>query len=226
MDGPVQEPGQESFIGIAPLPIAHGCTVGELARMFAGEGWLKTSKAVDLQVVTCRQYNHRTRYSLPVKPSPNLPDMRSVYGYPSLCLFEGTLASVGRGTDAPFQQIGFPGWPDTAFSFVPKPNSGAKKPLYEGKKRFGRDLRGLSVDSLSRVGRLDLSLLLEFFRRCPDKQGFFLANKFFDKLAGTPALREQILAGKTESEICESWQAGLSKFKVLRKKYLLYPDFE
>ncbi|MFN4253710.1 MAG: exo-beta-N-acetylmuramidase NamZ domain-containing protein [Saprospiraceae bacterium] len=228
VDGPVLEPGLESFVGIAPLPVVHGCTVGELARMFVGEGWLNpkidSAQSVDLQIVPCQNYTHQTAYELPVRPSPNLPNLRAVYLYPSLCLFEGTVVSLGRGTDAPFQIIGYPDHPDDKFQFTPAPNEGNQLPLYQGKICRGEDLRGIPLDSLRQLRRLDLSYLLRFYEKSPDQRGFFLSNHFFDKLAGTATLQAQIMTGKTEAEIRQTWQPGLEKYKAMRQQYLLYPD--
>ncbi len=231
-DGPMLENGFESFVGITNLPVVHGCTVGELAKLFAGENLLKVSQPIDLEVVKCQNYDHRTFYELPVAPSPNLPTMRSIYLYPSLCFFEGTEFSVGRGTDFPFEVVGHPDFPATdppdsgrtSFSFVPKPNFGNQKPFLEGQKCFGYDFRKMPLDSLRANGKILLWPILDAFQKFPvEKRGsFFLKNNFFDKLAGSSKLRKQILAGKTETEIRASWQADLEKFGSVRRKYLLY----
>jgi uncharacterized protein YbbC (DUF1343 family) len=224
VDGPVLNMRQSSFIGIAPLPIVHGCTVGELARLFKGEYWLNRAEDLDLTVVPCRNYSHRRPYPLPVRPSPNLPDMRSVLLYPSLCLFEGTAASVGRGTETPFQVVGHPAFPDSSFSFVPRPNAGSRYPVLQDQRCFGLDLRALPVDTLHHRSYLDLRYLLEFYDRFPDKSRFFLSNGFFDLLAGTPSLRQWIEMGCTEAEIVAQWQWDLGFFRDIRRKYLLYPE--
>lgn len=223
VDGPLLEPDLESFVGIAPLPLAHGCTVGELARYFTGEDWIWKGPRPSLTVVPCLHYTHHTPYDLPVKPSPNLPDSRSVLLYPSICLFEGTVASVGRGTDTPFQLIGHPDFPVQDFCFIPRCNTGAKSPLFDNQRCYGYDMRGISIDSLRARSELDLHWLLDFYCEYPDKSRFFLKNNFFDMLAGTPELRRQIELGTSEAEIRASWQPGLDFFKSVRKPYLLYP---
>ncbi len=224
VDGPVLDPQLSSFVGIAPIPIVHGCTVGELAGMFKGEGWIKSSRNLRLSKILCQQYSHKTPYTLPVKPSPNLPDMRSILLYPSLCLFEGTTASLGRGTETPFQLIGHPDFPDRSFSFVPRSVPAAAAPPQLGNTCYGVDFRSLPVDRLQQQHQLDLKALLHFYKQFPKDKPFFLANNFFDKLAGTPLLRQQILEGKTEKAIRASWAPGLAAYKVMRKKYLLYPE--
>lgn len=222
IDGPVLVPEFKSFVGIAPIPIAHGCTVGELALMFKGEAWIKQADALQLTIISCQNYAHHIPYNLPIKPSPNLPTMRAVLLYPSLCLFEGSTCSVGRGTDWPFEVIGHPDFGDKAFTFIPRPNEGNKYPLHERWVCKGRDFRGLTVDSLRQRKQLNLSILLNFYREFPNKPAFFIKNNFFDLLAGTDQLRLQILSGKTEKEIRESWKAGLDVYKAIREKYLLY----
>ncbi len=224
VDGPLLEPQLESFVGIAPLPVAHGCTVGELARYFIGEDWIWHGPKPELTVIPCLNYTHRTPYDLPVRPSPNLPDMRSILLYPSICLFEGTVVSVGRGTDTPFQLVGHPDFPLTDFCFIPACNPGAKSPLYDNQRCYGYDLRALPLDSLRQMDRLDLRWLLDFYCEFPDKSRFFLKNNFFNLLAGTPDLRRQIELGSSEEEIRASWQPGLDFFKAVRTPYLLYAE--
>jgi uncharacterized protein YbbC (DUF1343 family) len=224
-DGPVLQSAYTSFVGIAPIALVHGCTVGELARMFDGEQWTKKqAQKLRLTVVPCQNYTHQTRYDLPLPPSPNLPDMRSVLLYPSICLFEGTTASLGRGTPTPFQIIGHPDFPDKTFSFVPKSVPASKEPPQLGNVCYGYDYRSRSLDSLRAVNHLDLKPLLNFYQKMPNKQSFFLSNLFFDKLAGNNTLRQQILEGKSESEIRASWEPALSAYKSIRKKYLLYAE--
>ncbi len=224
VDGPLLEPELESFVGIAPLPLSHGCTVGELALYFTGEDWIWKGPRPALTVIPCANYNHRTPYDLPVKPSPNLPDSRSVLLYPSICLFEGTVASVGRGTDTPFQLVGHPDFPVQDFCFIPRCNTGAKSPLFDNQRCFGYDLRQIPLDSLRSRTQIDLRWLLDFYCEYPDKSRFFLKNNFFDLLAGTPELRQQIELGTSEAEIRASWQPGLEFFRAVRKPYLLYPE--
>ena len=224
VDGPVMEPGFESFVGLhAGVPVVHGMTVGEYAQMVNGEHWLADSLQCDLTIVPCGGYDHATFYELPVRPSPNLPNMRSIYLYPSLCFFEGTNVSVGRGTDKQFQVLGMPGYPAGEFTFTPVPMPGAKHPKHEGRQCRGFDLSKMELKKLQQTKRLDIGWLLDFYANCPDQNDFFLQNNFFDKLAGGATLRQQIIAGKTEVEIRASWQPDLEKFKAKRKKYLLYP---
>lgn len=219
VDGPILEKEFKSFVGMHQVPIVHGMTVGEYAQMINNEGWLSNGVKCDLQVVKMNNYNHKTDYELPIKPSPNLPNMQAVYLYPSLCLFEGTPISVGRGTEKPFQVIGNPKL-KSDFSFIPQPTLGAKDPLLKGETCYGLDL---SEVKLQRNG-LDLSYLIKFYNEYPDKEHFF--EKFFNTLAGNATLQEQIKQGKTEIEIKQTWQKGLLAFKTVRKKYLLYEDFE
>jgi uncharacterized protein YbbC (DUF1343 family) len=223
VDGPVLDMRLESFIGIAPLPVVHGCTVGELALMFTGECWINCPEHPAVTVIPCLNYTHHTPYDLPVKPSPNIPDMRSVLLYPSLCFFEGTSASVGRGTDTPFQLFGHPDFASDSFWFVPRPNAGSKSPPQKGWICKGVDLRNLPIEDLRKDTLLELHWLLDFYRDFPNKPVFFLSNGMFDLLAGTSELRKQMEAGKTEAEIRVTWAEDLNFFKAIRKKYLLYP---
>ncbi len=224
LDGPLLEQGMESFVGIAPIPMVHGCTIGELARLFAGEGFIKSADRLKLRVIPCANYTHRTRYVLPIKPSPNLPDERSVLLYPSVCLFEGTAASVGRGTETPFQWVGHPAFPAGDSLFIPCPTEGAQAPLHEGDVCKGYDLRRIQTDSLYSKGRINLGWLLDFYCEFPDKGNFFRKNKYFDLLAGTPYLRELMEMGSSEETIRASWADGLAFFRLVRKDYLLYDE--
>ncbi len=226
VDGPVRKTGYESFVGLHPIPVVHGMTVGEYAQMINGEGWLPDSLHCDLKVILCKNYDHNTPYSLPIKPSPNLPNMTAIYLYPSICYFEGTNVSIGRGTNKQFQVLGSPGFPKGDFEFTPVPMPGSVNPPLQGQLCHGYDLSAIPPDSLRAVGRIDLSYLLDYYRNFPDTANFFLKTLYFDKLAGSDQLRHQIIAGKSEAEIRESWQADLAVFKAVRRKYLLYGDFE
>ncbi|WP_266367116.1 exo-beta-N-acetylmuramidase NamZ family protein [Tellurirhabdus rosea] len=220
VDGPVLDPKFQSFVGMHPIPVVHGLTVGELAQMINGEKWLKNGVTCPLTVVKIPAYNHRLPYRLPVPPSPNLPNQQSVLLYPSLCFFEGTIVSVGRGTDKQFQVIGAPENPAYGkFEFTPTDKPGAVNPPQEGKRCYGYDLSQAEPPT----NGLSLKYLFEFFRKTPDKTKFFLATNYIDKLAGTDEFRKQVLAGKSEAEIRKTWEPGLNRYRALRKKYLLYP---
>lgn len=218
VDGPILEEGFKSFVGMHKVPIVHGLTVGEYAQMINGECWLAQEKTCDLTVVKIKNYTHKTTYELPIKPSPNLPNMQSIFLYPSICLFEGTPISLGRGTDLPFQVLGHPKL-KSDFFFVPQPTEGAKEPLLKGDTCYGVDLSAIEVKK-----ELDLSYLIKFYNEYPEKDQFF--KKFFNTLAGNSILQEQIKTGKSIQEIKETWQEGLNDFKAYRKNYLLYEDFE
>ncbi len=224
IDGPIREKSQKSFVGMHPIPIVHGMTVGEYAQMINGEGWLAGGKKCDLSIVKCVNYDHNTFYDLPVKPSPNLPNIRSIYLYPSLCLFEGTVVSVGRGTDTPFQIYGHPDHKNGNFDFTPRPTSGASNPKHNSKICHGFSMLDTDLEVLKNEKQLNLSYLIDFYKNHPNKKGFF--NAFFKKLAGTTRLQAQIESGKTADEIRATWASGLERFKVTRAKYLLYADFE
>jgi uncharacterized protein YbbC (DUF1343 family) len=218
VDGPVFGLDSTSFVGMHPIPVVHGLTVGELAQMINGEGWLKGKKKCNLVVVPCQGYTHQSRYSLPVRPSPNLPNDRAVLLYASLCLFEGTVVSVGRGTDSPFQLIGYPGYPKQDFGFTPDSTSGAANPPHKGKRCHGTDFR----HSDAWQHRFSLQPLIEYYTTASDKAKFF--NPFFTKLAGNRDLRRQVEQGLSEEAIRATWQPALARYRALRKKYLLYPD--
>ncbi len=220
VDGPVLEPAHRSFVGLDPLPICHGLTVGELARMMNGEKWLAGGRQCRLAVVpVAGGYTHATPYALPVRPSPNLPTVRAVALYPSICLFEGTNVSVGRGTATPFEVIGAPTQPATRpYSFVPAPNAGSPSPPLNGQRCYGQRL----TDSASApVPGFTLTYLLDYYQQSTDKAHFF--GKYFEELSGTPALRQQVVAGRSEAEIRASWEPGLGRFRRRRQTYLLYP---
>jgi len=225
VDGPVLESEFKSFVGLHPVPIVHGMTVGEYAKMVNGEGWLENGVKCELSVIPVENYTHRDFYELPVRPSPNLPNKNAVYLYPSLCLFEGTIVSVGRGTDFPFQVIGHPDFVTGSYLFTPKSIPGvASKPKYEGVTCFGQNLTGFAENITNQPHQLSLFWLIEYYKILKDKGSFF--DNYFEKLAGTAQLRKQIEEGWSEVQIRESWQPGLEKFRQIRKKYLLYPDFE
>lgn len=225
VDGPVLNPTYRSFVGMHPVPLVHGMTIGEYARMVNGEGWLADNLRCNLTVIPCKGYNHRMVVSLPVKPSPNLPNLLSVMLYPSLGLFEGTMVSVGRGTDSPFQIFGFPEFPLKAFSFRPVEKPGASvNPPYKGIRCYGVDLRDYSIDYFIDRRAINLDWLIFAYRSAPDQSAFF--NTFFRLLAGTGELRRQIEAGMSSRQIRASWQEPIRRFKQLREKYLLYDDFE
>lgn len=224
MDGPVLDPAFKSFVGMHPIPVVHGLTIGELARMINGEGWLAGSggdkkQICPLTVVPVKNYTHQTPYTLPVPPSPNLPNQQAVALYPSLCFFEGTVVSVGRGTDKQFQVIGSPFTQYGPYTFTPVDKPGAMNPPQEGKLCYGLDLSQVTVSRQ----HLMLDYFFDFFRRATDKTKFFLATNYIDKLAGSDQLRLQLLAGVSEDQIRKSWQPALNAYKLKRKKYLLYP---
>jgi uncharacterized protein YbbC (DUF1343 family) len=214
VDGPVLEQGFESFVGMHQIPIVHGMTVGELAQMVNGEGLLKDGIKCDLSIVPIKNWTHDMLYSLPVNPSPNLPGDLSISLYPSLCLFEGTIMSVGRGTDYAFQQIGHPEYPDTTYSFIPTSREGAKWPPYEDQKCYGRSWIGQQPNYA-----FSLKPLIDAYNKM-NRDDFF--NDYFKRLAGTNSLQKQIEEGQSEEQIRSTWEPGLSAFKEKRNKYLLY----
>ncbi len=240
IDGPILDTAYKSFVGMQPIPVVYGMTMGEYAKMIVGEKWLneKANHLVDtafpIQVIECANYNHKSKYELPIKPSPNLPDMAAVYWYGSTCYFEGTVFSEGRGTDHPFSIFGHPALPKTMFAFTPLSRDGAKEPKLKNKLCYGWNLHGTAEVVLQNLNnQIQLKYLLEAYRLYPQKDSFFLPAKsgeskdyFFNKLAGNKLLMQQIKAGKTEAAIRRSWQPGLNAFKKIRKKYLLYEDFE
>ena len=251
VDGPVLDTAYKSFVGMQPIPIVYGMTIGEYAKMLLGEEWLpwrymrKQDKHVSLQqilgfeekhtnfsltVIKCRNYNHKSRYLLPIKPSPNLPDISSIYWYPSTCFFEGTVLSEGRGTEHPFQIFGHPNLPDSLTVFTPQSTAGAKEPKFKNRLCHGWNVYESHIAFPTKI---ELKWLLQAYALFPDKAHFFIESKslqikdyFFTKLAGNTALMQQIVAGKSEKEIRQSWQPKLNAFKKIRKKYLLYADFE
>ncbi|MFZ1457339.1 MAG: DUF1343 domain-containing protein [Saprospiraceae bacterium] len=222
IDGEILDPVYKSFVGMHQVPTVYGMTIGEYAKMINGEGWLPNKAICDLTVIECKNYTHDTFYELPVKPSPNLPNIRSILLYPSVCFFEGTTLSLGRGTEKQFQVIGHPSL-KSDFSFTPMPNEGAKEPPLKGEKCYGTDLSNITTGSIIKDKRINLSYLIDYHNKMKSaNQKFFLDNNFIDKLAGSDQLRKQILAGKSEEEIRMTWKPGLEKFMKVRQKYLIY----
>jgi len=215
VDGPLLEKEFTSFVGMHPIPLLHGMTIGEYAQMVNGQKWLKNDAQCKLTVIPCVNYKRTMPYSLLVKPSPNLPNDQSINLYASLCLFEGTNVSMGRGTEKQFQIYGSPYLTKTNFSFTPKPNFGAKDPLYNGKECFGEDLT-----SYPKLTQLELKWLIKAYQNTSDKTKFF--NAFFTKLAGTKKLQQQIESGVSEKDIRAGWKKDLEAFLIMRKPYLLY----
>jgi uncharacterized protein YbbC (DUF1343 family) len=258
VDGPVLDTAYRSFVGMQPVPVVYGMTIGEYANYLVGEGLLdkdimasvmmgmvndalktgdnKTSATPKITVIKCRNYTHNSKYILPQKPSPNLPDAGSVYWYPSTCFFEGTVLSEGRGTDKPFQIFGHPLLPKNLYAFTPRSTPGATSPKLKDQLCYGWNISGSNEQVLQQVNNhIQLKYLLEAYKLFPGKDTFFIKPKkadikpteiFFNKLAGNADLMQQIIEGKTEQEIRASWQPKLSAFKKIRKRYLMYPDFE
>ncbi len=217
VDGPVLDMQYQSFVGMHPIPIVHGMTVGELATMINAEGWLSSKSKAQIDIVKTQGWTHEMPYILPNKPSPNLPNERSVNLYPSLCLFEGTVVSIGRGTKMPFQVVGHPDFPEADFSFTPVSMEGAKYPKFENQECFGIDLR-----QSEELKEIDLDLLIDFYKIIGDSTDSFF-NNYFVFLAGTNSLQKQIKEGWSAEQIRNSWQADSDEFKRKREKYLLYP---
>jgi uncharacterized protein YbbC (DUF1343 family) len=223
IDGPVLEPEFKSFLGLHPVPIVYGMTIGEYAKMINEEGWLANKVKCNLQIIPISGYSHKDLYELPIRLSPNLPNMTSVYLYPSLGLFEGTVVSVGRGTDLPFQVIGHPALQNGNYTFTPESTAVSKDPKYKGQLCHGYNLVDFGTQYMKNLQKIYLFWLMGMYRSTPDKEHFFDAN--FNFHAGNATLQQQIKEGKTEEEIRQTWQAGIDAFKIIRKKYLLYPDF-
>jgi uncharacterized protein YbbC (DUF1343 family) len=243
VDGPVLDPKFKSFIGMQPIPVVYGLTIGEYALLLAGEKWLSpeankintynitTKPTADtpfhVLVIKCVNYDHNSKYILPVAPSPNIRDIQSIYLYPSTCFFEGTVISEGRGTDKPFQIFGHPSLPKTMYAFTPKPNEGAKISKCYYQQCYGWNLSGTPEKILKELDKkIQLKYLLDAYKIFPGKDSFFLKNNFINKLAGNDQLVQQVKQGKTEAEIRKSWEPALSNYKKIRKKYLLYKDFD
>jgi len=219
IDGPILEKQHKSFVGMHPVPVVHGMTIGEYAQMINGEGWLENGVKCDLTIIKLKNYTHQTEYSLPIKPSPNLPNDVAINLYPSLCFFEGTPLSAGRGTEMQFQIFGDPNLPVKfyPFTFTPQANEGAKYPKFKNELCQGMDLRGNK-----KLSKLNLEWLIEAYTSTGKKKEFF--NPFFTKLAGTTQLQEQIEKGYTYQEIRKTWLAGLEDYDLMRGKYLLYKN--
>ncbi len=243
VDGPVLDTAYRSFVGMQPVPVVYGMTIGEYAQMLVGEQWLdkaalrafqqmKSSGKKPMTIIPCQQYRRSSTYTLPIKPSPNLPDMSSIYWYPSTCFFEGTVLSEGRGTTKPFQVFGHPLLPSSLYAFTPVSMPGAASPKLKDQRCYGWDLSAPAEEVKAKIaGRLHISFLLEAYRLFPEKDKFFILPKsgnpkasFFNKLAGNDVLMEQIKQGMDEEQIRKSWEPALSSFKKKRKKYLLYQE--
>jgi len=221
IDGPVLKPEFKSFVGMHPVPVVYGMTIGEYARMINGENWLAGDVRCDLKVIDCSSYKRSDRYILPIMPSPNLPNINSILHYPSLCFFEPSSISIGRGTDFPFQTIAHPDFKDLDFKFIPESKSGAKNPKHKGNVCFGEDLRKTRAKNES----LDLTWLIKYYNKCVNSNlEFFTNERFFNLLAGNDSLVTALKEGRSETEIRESWKQDLIKFKAVRAKYLVYPD--
>lgn len=219
VDGPTLDMRYESGVGRLPIPVVHGLTLGEMARMANGEGWLKSGNKANLTVIPCLGYTHQTRYRLPVPPSPNLPNMTAIYLYPSLCYFEATPVSLGRGTDKPFQIYGHPAMRGS-YAFTPEPRPGAQKPPQMGKRCHGVDLSALSDEEIIAAG-INLDYLIDAYNQVGDEKFF---TSFFEKLIGRGDIRQMIASGRTGAEIKRTWAPDVAAFKSLRLPYLLYPE--
>lgn len=226
VDGPVLQSKYKSFVGTHPIPVVHGMTIGEYGQMINGESWLPNGLKCELEVIPCLNYDHNKIYHLPIKPSPNLPDSVAIYLYPSICFFEGTVVSVGRGTSTPFKVIGYPENPKGDYTFTPKSLEGAKDPKHEDELCKGLNLEEFGSQDFFKVQGLNLDWLIDFYNSSSNKKEFFDRPDFFDLLAGSSQLRLDIIAGKSEEQIKASWKESIDDFKKTRKKYLLYSDFE
>ena len=220
IDGPVLDMEYQSYIGMHEIPIVHALTVGELAMMIKGEKWIRNSEKLKLSVIKIDNWDHNKEYKLPIRPSPNLPNQQSILLYPSLCLFEQTIVSIGRGTPYPFQVIGHPNYDNKSFSFTPKSVTEESKPKLENEKCFGIDLKKIKVKK-----ELNIKYLIDFYNRLKSTNSDFF-GKYFYRIAGNKILENQIKDGISEREIRLSWKADIDKYKKIRKKYLLYKDFE
>ncbi len=221
VDGPVLDPSRfASFVGLTAIPVVHGLTMGEYAQMLNGEGWLANKVVCDLQVIPVSSYSHKSVVHVAIAPSPNLPNDQSIGLYPSLCLLEPTIVSVGRGTNSQFQVIGTPNSASGNYTFTPVPTPGAMDPPLKGQLCYGQDLRSVPTRNLG----FSLTYLIDMFEKTGRKESFFTSASFFDKLAGTDGIRLGLLAGKSEKEIRASWEPALQAYKEMRKRYLIYQD--
>jgi uncharacterized protein YbbC (DUF1343 family) len=220
VDGPILDTTFRSFIGMQRIPIVHGMTVGEYAQMLNGEHWLKDGVQCDINIIPCKNYDHHTFYRVPVRPSPNLPNMAAINLYPSTCLFEGTVLSLGRGTDKPFQVYGSPSFPKQGFSFTPRANISNPNPVLKDQLCYGFDLSQAPEATPHEGRRVELKWLIQAYQLYPDKEKFFIP--FFSKVAGNSVLQQQIIKGVPEAEIRKSWEPGLAKFRAIRERYLIY----
>ena len=220
IDGPILEEEYKSYVGMHPIPIVHGCTLGEMALMIKGENWIKSTNDLDLKIIKVKNWDHTVKYKIPIKPSPNLPNQQSILLYPSLCLFEPTIVSIGRGTETPFQIIGHPKYESKEFSFIPKSIKAESKPKFLNQICYGINLINSKVES-----KIDLKYLIMFYNSL-NKNSINFFGKNFHKIAGNKKLEEQIKNGISEKEIRSSWLPGINNYKTMRKKYLLYKDFE
>ncbi|MEO6328823.1 MAG: DUF1343 domain-containing protein [Ginsengibacter sp.] len=242
VDGPVLDKKFKTFVGMQPVPVVYGMTIGEYAMMIAGEKWLteKANQKYDYYlnaenspdtpfhflVIKCKNYDHSSKYVLPVRPSPNLPEIQSIYWYPSTCFFEATALSEGRGTDKPFQYFGHPSLSKKLFNFTPRSKEGAKDPKLKDQLCYGWNLSGTPQEVLKKVdNKIQLKWILQAYKMFPQKDKFFLGSNAVSRLAGNDVFMKQIINCKSESEIRESWEPALNDFKKIRKKYLLYDDF-
>ena len=216
IDGPVLNLNNKSFVGMHEVPIVYGMTIGEYGKMINGEGWLKNSIKCKLKVIPLINYTHKSSYIIPSRPSPNLPNEKAIELYPSLCLLEPTVVSVGRGTEMQFQVYGNPKFPKSKFKFIPRPNFGAKSPKHNGILCYGEDLR-----KIKKSNKINLEWLINSYKKYPDKKNFFL--KGFDRISGDSSLKKQIIDGWNEKKIRKTWNEKLEKFKIIRNKYLIYP---
>jgi uncharacterized protein YbbC (DUF1343 family) len=219
IDGPVRDEFHKSFIGMHPVPIVYGMTIGEYADMINNECWLSDSVGCNLYVVPCKNYTHETKYILPVPPSPNLRSDFAISLYPSLCIFEGTTVSIGRGTDSPFEVFGHPLFPEMDFKFTPISGFGSKRPVNENKLCNGYDLKCLGMQD---VNKLNIDWIIQAKKLLGDSITFIDQPIFFDRLAGTSKFRKQLINNVPEEEIRKSWEDDLLDFKVIRRKYLIY----
>lgn len=221
VDGPILDMQYKSGVGWLPIPVVHGMTLGELALMINGEKWLPESRICDITVIKCKNYTHQTLYQLPIAPSPNLPNMKSIYLYPSTCLFEATPVSLGRGTEFPFQVYGHPNMKGYSFTFTPRSIPGAKNPPQLNRLCYGVDLRNVPDEEIFEKG-LDLTYIIDAYNNLNLDDHFF--RSFFEKLIGVSYVRKMIMEGKSANEIKAMWKDDVEKFKIQRKPYLLYPE--